>query len=216
MVKTWQGWRRNGHERREWAAPGGGFRFNQYANHRRGFHRPTRTAPTAPSPPTAPTEQLADGIERLMRLFVRTRAQLLDKARADIDWSVQVVMSTLVKHGPMRLTELAELVHSDPSTVSRHVAQLVRDGFLERRPDADDGRASQLVATDQARQAVRERARARDVHFERMLHAWSTHDREHLAALLVRFADDFETYKTGLAAKDWKSFRPASREETTR
>ncbi|MFJ1596519.1 MarR family winged helix-turn-helix transcriptional regulator [Streptomyces sp. NPDC088261] len=160
--------------------------------------------------------QLADGVDRLMRMFVRTRAQLLDRARDDVDWSVQIVMGALVKNGPMRVTKLAELVHSDPSTVSRHVAQLVRDGFLERRADADDGRACLLVATDKARHAVADRTRSRDVHFEKMLHAWDDHDRERLAALLVRFIDDFETYKNVLADKDWKGLGPAAgREEST-
>ncbi|WP_329318306.1 MarR family transcriptional regulator [Streptomyces sp. NBC_01715] len=151
-----------------------------------------------------------------MRMFIRTRAQLLDRARDDIDWSVQILMSVLVKHGPMRVKKLAELVDSDPSTVSRHVAQLVRDGFLEKRSDADDGRACQLVATDKARHSVADRTRSRDAHFEEMLHAWDNHDREKLATLLVRFIDDFETYKTALAAKDWKGFRPpVSQEEST-
>lgn len=163
-----------------------------------------------------PIRQLAEGVDRLMRMFVRTRAQLLDRARDDIDWSVQILMGVLVEHGPMRVKRLAELVESDPSTVSRHVAQLVRDGFLERRADADDGRACQLVATDKARHAVAERTRSRDVHFEEMLHDWDDHDRERLAGLLVRFINDFETYKTVLAAKDWKNFSPAaSREETS-
>ncbi|MEU1533910.1 MarR family winged helix-turn-helix transcriptional regulator [Streptomyces fagopyri] len=163
-----------------------------------------------------PIRKLAEGVDRLMRMFIRTRAQMLDRARDDIDWSVQVLMSALVKHGPLRVKELAELVQSDPSTVSRHVSQLVRDGFLERRADADDGRAWQLVATDKARRSVADRARLRDAHFEEMLQGWDDHDREMLSALLVRFIDDFETYKTTLAAKDWKGFRPpVSQEETT-
>ncbi|MCX4580368.1 MarR family transcriptional regulator [Streptomyces sp. NBC_01571] len=163
-----------------------------------------------------PIRQLSEGVERLMRMFIRTRAQMLDRARDDIDWSVQILMGVLVKNGPMRVKKLAELVESDPSTVSRHAAQLVRDGFLERRSDPADGRACQLVATDKARRSVADRTRSRDAHFEEMLHGWDNHDRERLAALLVRFIDDFETYKTALAATDWKGFRPsASQKETT-
>ncbi|MFF2996448.1 MarR family winged helix-turn-helix transcriptional regulator [Streptomyces sp. NPDC057950] len=163
-----------------------------------------------------PIRQLAEGVDRLMRMFIRTRAQLLDRARDDVDWSVQILMGVLVKNGPMRVKQLAELVESDPSTVSRHAAQLVRDGFLERRSDPADGRACQLVATDRARRAVADRTRSRDTHFEEMLHGWDSHDRERLAALLVRFIDDFETYKTALAAKDWKGFRPpVSQKEST-
>ncbi|MFF4978140.1 MarR family winged helix-turn-helix transcriptional regulator [Streptomyces sp. NPDC001083] len=183
-----------------------------------GHPPPERDHSTSPgeSEGSEPVRQLSEGVDRLMRMFIRTRAQLLDRARDDIDWSVQILMSVLVKHGPMRVKKLAELVDSDPSTVSRHVAQLVRDGFLEKRSDADDGRAFQLVATDKARRSVADRTRSRDAHYEEMLHAWDDHDREKLATLLVRFIDDFETYKTALAAKDWKGFRPpVSQEEST-
>ncbi|WP_052457088.1 MULTISPECIES: MarR family winged helix-turn-helix transcriptional regulator [unclassified Streptomyces] len=157
---------------------------------------------------------LAEGVERLMNLFVRTRAHMLDKARHDVVWSAQLLMGTLVTHGPMRLKELAGLVQSDPSTVSRQVAQLVRDGFVERRADAVDGRASLLLATDKARQAVADRKQLRDLHYDRMLHTWNSHDRNQLSALLMRFIDDFETYKTALAGTDWTTVRPAGREET--
>jgi DNA-binding MarR family transcriptional regulator len=159
--------------------------------------------------------QLAEGMERLMHLFLKARQQMLDKARTDVDWSTFLLMSAVVTQGPLRVKELAEQVHSDPSTVSRHVAQLVRDGFLERRADAVDGRASLLTATEKAREAVNERKQRRDLHYEQMLHAWEDSERGQLAALVSRFADDFLTYKTTFAGTDWTHVRPATRKETT-
>lgn len=161
------------------------------------------------------TSQLAEGMERLLHLFLKSRQQMLDKARKDVDWSTFLLMSAVVAQGPVRVKELAELVQSDPSTVSRHVAQLVRDGFLERHADAGDGRASLLTATGKAREAVDERKQRRNLHYDHMLRDWADSERSQLAALLSRFVDDFLTYKTELADSDWTDVRPATRKETT-
>ncbi|WP_329455636.1 MarR family winged helix-turn-helix transcriptional regulator [Streptomyces sp. NBC_01497] len=161
-----------------------------------------------------PTSQLAEGMERLMHLFLKARQHMLDKARRDVDWSTFLLMSAVVTQGPLRVKELAEQVQSDPSTVSRHVAQLVRDGFLERHADAVDGRASLLTATAKAREAVDERKQRRNLHYEQMLLAWEDGERGQLAALVSRFTDDFLAYKTTLADTDW-TVRPATRKETT-
>jgi DNA-binding MarR family transcriptional regulator len=158
--------------------------------------------------------QLAEVVEQLMHQFLKTRQQMLVRARQDVDWSTQLLLSGVVAHGPMRVKELAGLVQSDPSTVSRQVAQLVRDGFLERRADAVDGRASLLTPTDKARKAVDERKEHRNEQFERMLLGWDDGDRERLAALLGRFLDDFLTYKNALAGRGRNQARTALRKET--
>ena len=50
---------------------------------------------------------------------------------------------------PLRVSALAEVVHSDVSTVSRQVSTLVDLGFVIRGPDPDDGRAQALTLTDE-------------------------------------------------------------------
>ena len=60
------------------------------------------------------------------------------------------MLKCLQTEGPLRAGALADCLQSDPSTVSRQVAALVKDGLLERRADPDDGRASLLVLTDAA------------------------------------------------------------------
>src|SRR5690349_22300310 len=51
------------------------------------------------------------------------------------DRSAIVLLKNLVAMGPSRSSALAAAVHSDPSTISRQVAALVRDGLVERRAD---------------------------------------------------------------------------------
>ena len=56
-------------------------------------------------------------------------------------------LETLMQHGPMRLSALAERLYLDKSTTSRVVGTLVKKGYVEQRADASDGRATTLCAT---------------------------------------------------------------------
>ena len=60
---------------------------------------------------------------------------------------VRVGSSALSYAADAHRRALAAAVHSDPSTVSRQVAALVRAGLIERQADPEDGRASVLVPT---------------------------------------------------------------------
>ena len=133
-----------------------------------------------------------------MRTFNRARQQFLARARHNVEWSSQLLISAVVNDGPLRAGALAEMVQSDASTVSRQVAQLVKDGYLERRADPHDGRASLLVATAQGHELHRDHMQVRNEHFRRMLDQWSERDVRRFSALLHRFTDDFLNSK-----KDW-------------
>src|SRR5690349_7249783 len=93
---------------------------------------------------------VADTFVDLVRAFNRARAQMLAAAAHDVEWSGHVVLKVVANAGPMRSSDVAECLHSDPSTISRQVAGLVKEGLLERRADPVDGRASLLVTTERA------------------------------------------------------------------
>lgn len=156
--------------------------------------------------------RVAQSVQRLAHVLTRSRAQLLDKARHDVEWSAHVLIHTLASQGPMRSTALAQAVQADPSRISRQVAVLVRDGFVLRQADPVDGRACVLIATAKARQAVAEHARVRDQHFAQMLVTWSEQDCARFAELLDRFTVDLETYKRGLGEPGWVA-RPTGRDQ---
>ena len=65
---------------------------------------------------------LSDQMPRFLRLLHALKAQLANQTR---DRAALVLLFPLVRLGPLRQSALAELVHADPSTVSRHVAALV-------------------------------------------------------------------------------------------
>lgn len=95
---------------------------------------------------------------------------------------------------PLRISALAERVHTEMSTVSRAVAGLERAGLLDRIPDPADGRAH-LVTLTRAGHTVLQRLREqRQAWFTELLHDWSDADIDHLLALLRRLGDSIETY----------------------
>jgi MarR family 2-MHQ and catechol resistance regulon transcriptional repressor len=65
----------------------------------------------------------------------------------DVSVTQCYALETLVEHGPMRLSALAERLYLDKSTTSRVVSTLVRKGYVGQRADAQDGRATTLIAT---------------------------------------------------------------------
>jgi DNA-binding MarR family transcriptional regulator len=137
----------------------------------------------------------SETFSRLMRSAMRTRQQFLAAAKHNVEWSASVIINCVACGGPIRTTAIAEVVQSDPSTVSRQVASLVNEGLLERRADPVDGRASLLVITPKGEAAYREIEGVRNEHFAGMLSGWSERDLRRFTALLRRFTDDYETYR---------------------
>lgn len=155
---------------------------------------------TAAAPVSQAVLDIADTFVTLIRSAGRARARFVAAAEHDVEWSAQVILRMLASNGPMRASALAGCLHSDPSTVSRQVAALVKDGLVERRADPDDGRASMLVLTAKADGVLAEHVRLRGGEFAAMLADWQPAELSGFAAALRRFAADFESATTRLLA----------------
>jgi DNA-binding MarR family transcriptional regulator len=142
-----------------------------------------------------PTDRLAEvrilseQLPRFMRLIHALKTQLV---RTDArDRAALVLLYPLVRLGPLRQSALAELVHADPSTVSRHVAALVEQGLVRRVADETDGRASRLVVTEAGHAALETLRREREAHLGRVTAAWDDDDLAAFTTLFGRLLDDF-------------------------
>lgn len=98
--------------------------------------------------------------------------------------------------GPRRVSELAECSRLDVSTVSRHVKSLEEAGLLVRVEDPDDKRAWLLRITPDGSQLYDEAMAARCAVLERALDDWSEPDRQLLASLMDRLAEDLTPHRT--------------------
>jgi DNA-binding MarR family transcriptional regulator len=102
------------------------------------------------------------------------------------------VLFTIVRRGPLRLAEVAEIEGLNPTMLSRITAQLTDDGLIRRSADPGDRRAAFVAATAAGRRVRerihRERTRALGGHVQEL----DEHEREVLWAalpVLERLAD---------------------------
>lgn len=89
---------------------------------------------------------------------------------------------------PIRLSELADAVALDLSTVSRHMSHLVAAGLVVKVPDPEDGRACLLSLSELGRAALESVSEARRQVLAEAVADWSAGERRDLADGLVRLA----------------------------
>src|SRR5215471_12632328 len=104
---------------------------------------------------------LNEALDRLIRRasLPRVHQRLNATAGVSLDRSSYWLASWLTDAESLRLSDLADLLRTDLSTVSRQVQAAERAGLVERRPDPSDGRASRVYLTAGGRDAL-ERLRA--------------------------------------------------------
>ncbi|GLZ48643.1 MarR family transcriptional regulator [Actinomycetospora sp. NBRC 106375] len=137
------------------------------------------------------SDRLGHQLIRVMRAMERAKAA--KSVGVDgVERAAYVLLARLVLEGPRRSNALAESVHSDPSTVSRQVAGLVRAGLVERRPDPEDGRATLLAPTAEGLRVFQANRDRRNRQISAMTEHWDEADRTRLVELLERLAGDIE------------------------
>lgn len=118
----------------------------------------------------------------------------------DYDISQTFLLIRLADQGPTRAGELAEKICADPSTVSRQVAALVRAGYIERRADPDDGRASLLVLTPSGREHIGWHRRMRGAVLAPLIARWSVAERDTFLRLLIDLTRGLDAHRDAIVA----------------
>jgi DNA-binding MarR family transcriptional regulator len=106
-----------------------------------------------------------DTAARLRLVIARLSRRLRPTvAGSDLTPSEISVLFTIVRHGPLGLSELAESEAINPTMLSRITAQLASAGLIVRSPDPRDKRAALVQATAAGRRkrelVQRERTKA--------------------------------------------------------
>ncbi len=114
-------------------------------------------------PDLAPTLEL-DGAARLRvaigRLSRRLRSTAASRDAGLTPTAISLLL-TVVRTGPVRLSELAEGEGLNPTMLSRVVAGMVQDGLLDRSSDERDRRAAWVKATAAGRRLAERMRRER-------------------------------------------------------
>lgn len=107
-----------------------------------------------------PSEEVTSNTEVAVQLrsVVGRLARYLRLAHEDRSLSPSQldVLGTVVRRGPLGLSELAGLERLNPSMLSRIAGHLEANGLVERIADERDGRAASLSATDKGRMVHRQ------------------------------------------------------------
>lgn len=145
-------------------------------------------------------DTIAMQLTRLQRIRDRTAAQLGAWTKDGLDPAAFGTLIRLCCDGPMRSGELAAALHSDASTVSRQVAQLVGRHLVERQADPADGRATVLVVTEHGRAIAEQIRRRRNENLTKVMADWEPRNRAEFAELLRQFVDDYERTRPEMIA----------------
>src|SRR5438105_9546206 len=119
------------------------------------------TVTTTP-PPTSPSDDPALlPLAASLRLAVaRLARRLRQQAEAGISPSMFSALSTIERHGPMTLSELAAHERVQPPTITAVAGRLESAGLIERETDPKDRRVSRISLSRQGAKLL-EGARSR-------------------------------------------------------
>lgn len=102
--------------------------------------------------PAADTDVI--DVTRLRVAIARLSRRLRRTGIAGLTPTQLAALSTVERSGPLRLGDLAAAEGIAPSTLTRLVTVLEEEGFVTRRPDPSDARASTIAITEVGHQTM--------------------------------------------------------------
>jgi DNA-binding MarR family transcriptional regulator len=157
----------------------------------------TARTPIDDRPAPAPVARVSAGLERSLTQVARSILRL-EVPLGSLPDGVTMTRTgywLLVKvsdQAPIRLSDIADSVELDLSTISRQVRDLVAAGLLAKVPDPADGRAALLSLTAQGAAVLEAVSEARRQVLAEAIAEWTDEERNALAAGLHRLGDDLQ------------------------
>jgi DNA-binding MarR family transcriptional regulator len=131
-------------------------------------------------------------------LIRRVRRVIGERARSvhpDLQPSAYLILTYLQDEDDVRSSRLVENFGIDKGAISRQISSLVDLGLVERFPDPEDGRATRIRLTDDAKSRIQAVSESRWGRFGQRLADWSDDD-------LVGFAATLQHYNESLDSQD--------------
>lgn len=115
-------------------------------------------------------------------------------APAGVETGMHFLLRTLARIGPARVTEVAAEVRLDTSTVSRHVQNLERQGYVARTQDPLDGRAYRLELSPPGRSLLDTLHHDHVATLQDLIDGWTTDEVDELTGYLTRLVRDLHDH----------------------
>ncbi|NYJ73232.1 MarR family winged helix-turn-helix transcriptional regulator [Allobranchiibius huperziae] len=132
--------------------------------------------------------RVGEDLVHLMKAMSALRHHV-PRLHPDVETSAYPVIFA-VSTGPLRVSAIAERVHSDVSTVSRQVSHLVQAGILEKVTDPGDGRAFNIALAPDGKQLLEDIHESRGQMFATLMADWSSREAKDFDLALRRLHDD--------------------------
>ena len=136
-------------------------------------------------------DTVADAISTIVTWSARNDVQqeTLRRARCELPPTAVWSLSRIARCGPIRLTDLANDLGLDPSTITPQTKRLEQAGLIARKPDPSDGRAALLYTTRAGRTLLERTQAIRGSMLAELLADWSERDLASAARILTRLAE---------------------------
>jgi DNA-binding MarR family transcriptional regulator len=138
-------------------------------------------------------DRLASSVSQLLRTGRHVSSRAATQLYGELPSFGWALLVPLERDGDQRCSVLALQAGVDVSVASRQIAVLERLGYVERRPDPQDGRASLLRLTEAGAAALAAARALRSEWALTALAAWDESEARLLAGLLDRLVTDLET-----------------------
>jgi DNA-binding MarR family transcriptional regulator len=116
--------------------------------------------------------------------------QLGQQLRTEHPTATLATLALIERHGPARVSDLAEVARVDTSVVSRLAKSLEQSGLVERHSDPVDGRAHRLEIAAAGREALEAGRREMAEHMADRLVGWTDEELHELNTALLRLLRD--------------------------
>ncbi len=124
---------------------------------------------------------------RLIALRLARRMRQQASEGGTITPSQLSVLSVVHRRGPLRLGDLADRERVSKSTITRIVARLEADGYVERWADPEDGRSSLVVVAPRGERFLETATNRADADLNRQFAKLSGEDQAAIAAAVPAF-----------------------------
>lgn len=121
-------------------------------------------------------------VAALRQVVVRLARRMRKHSGIAVTPSQQSALSTLERHGPMRVGELATREQIGKSSVTRLVAHLEELGLVSRHSDSADGRSWRVELTAGGRELLATSSEKADAYLARQVVALPAEDQQRLLA----------------------------------
>ena len=142
-------------------------------------------------------ERVSVGLIRLMKLLQAMR-QHAPRIHPAVDATAYPILFNLAAE-PRRVSVLAEVVHSDVSTVSRQESTLESHGLVDKVSDPADGRAQVVQLSAEGKTLLAGIQQQRTEWFRELMGEWTPEEASDFAGHLERFGADLERQRKTLS-----------------